>query len=103
MLSVTDEEDLMITCKSGITIRTGVDSIREAGRATQGVKLIRIEDDDEIAAITQLDKEEDEPEMVEGAEMEGTTTNESQTSDANPEVEGTDDNEPNADEDNTPS
>jgi DNA gyrase subunit A len=103
MLSVTDEEDLMITCKSGITIRTGVDSIREAGRATQGVKLIRIEDDDEIAAITQLDKEEEEPEMVEGAETDGTPTTEGETSDANPEVEDTDENQSNADEDNTAS
>ncbi len=58
ILSVSDEDDLMITCKSGITIRTGVASIREAGRATQGVKLIRLEDEDEIAAITQLAKEE---------------------------------------------
>lgn len=64
ILTVSDEEDLMITCKSGITIRTGVDSIREAGRATQGVKLIRIEDDDEIAAITQMAKEEEEDELL---------------------------------------
>ncbi len=60
MLNVSDEEDLIITCKSGITIRTGVSSIREAGRATQGVTLIRIDDGDEIAAVTRLDKEEEE-------------------------------------------
>ncbi|MCA0381348.1 MAG: DNA gyrase subunit A [Bacteroidetes bacterium] len=74
ILTVSDEEDLMITCKSGITIRTGVDSIREAGRATQGVKLIRIEDDDEIAAITQMAKEEEEDELL--STEEGATTTE---------------------------
>jgi DNA gyrase subunit A len=56
MLDVKENEDLMITCKSGITIRTGIVNIREAGRATQGVKLIRLDDSDEIAAITKLDE-----------------------------------------------
>ena len=65
ILSVTETEDLMITCKSGITIRTGISSIREAGRATQGVKLIRIDEQDEIAAITQLDEHEEETESIE--------------------------------------
>ncbi len=56
MLEVKESEDLMITCKSGVTIRTGIVDIREAGRATQGVKLIRLDDSDEIAAITKLDE-----------------------------------------------
>ncbi|MEO5995687.1 MAG: DNA gyrase subunit A [Chitinophagaceae bacterium] len=56
MLDVTEKEDLLITCKSGITIRTGIVDIREAGRATQGVKLIRLDEGDEIAAITKLDE-----------------------------------------------
>ena len=56
MLDVKETEDLMITCKSGVTIRTGIVNIREAGRATQGVKLIRLDDSDEIAAITKLDE-----------------------------------------------
>lgn len=60
ILAVSDDEDLMITCKSGITIRTSVASIREAGRATQGVKLIRLEGDDEIAAISRIDQQEEE-------------------------------------------
>jgi len=46
----------MITCKSGVTIRMPVRQISEQGRATQGVKLIRLDEDDEIAAITRLDK-----------------------------------------------
>ncbi len=45
----------MITCKSGITIRMGVSSVSAQGRATQGVKLIRLDDGDEIAAITKLE------------------------------------------------
>lgn len=68
ILDVTDENDLMISCRSGITIRTGVASIREAGRATQGVKLIRIDEVDSIAAITKLDKYEEEEAENNGAE-----------------------------------
>jgi len=59
MLGVAPKEDLMITCKSGVTIRMKVADISEQGRATQGVKLIRLDEGDEIAAITRLDVEED--------------------------------------------
>ena len=59
----------MITCKSGITIRMPVNGISELGRATQGVKLIRLDDGDGIAAITQLDEEstvaEESPDLPE--------------------------------------
>jgi DNA gyrase subunit A len=69
ILDVTEEEDLMITCKSGVTIRMPVNGISAQGRATQGVKLIRIDEDDEIAAITKLDKlEEGNVPVAEGAE-----------------------------------
>ncbi len=54
ILAVAASEDLMITCKSGVTIRMPVSGISEQGRATQGVKLIRLDEGDEIAAITQL-------------------------------------------------
>lgn len=60
LLAVTEKEDLMITCVSGITIRMAVRQISEQGRATQGVKLIRVDEGDEIAAITQLDEQEEE-------------------------------------------
>ena len=63
MLDVEAKEDLMITCKSGVTIRMKVAHISEQGRATQGVKLIRLDEGDEIAAITRLD-EQDEEEIV---------------------------------------
>ena len=55
ILDVTEQEDIMITCKSGVTIRMPVSGISEQGRATQGVKLIKLDEGDEIAAITQLD------------------------------------------------
>jgi len=60
ILDVTESEDLMITCKSGVTIRMPVSGISEQGRATQGVKLIRLDEADGIAAITKLDKLEGE-------------------------------------------
>ncbi len=59
ILDVTGKEDLVITCKSGITIRTSTADIREAGRATQGVKLIRIDEGDEIAAISKIQEQEE--------------------------------------------
>lgn len=62
LLAVTEKQDLMITCVSGITIRMAVNQISEQGRATQGVKLIRVDEGDEIAAITQLDEQEDQDE-----------------------------------------
>ncbi|MEY4336936.1 MAG: hypothetical protein RLZZ45_1855, partial [Bacteroidota bacterium] len=57
ILDVSEQEDLMITCVSGITIRMSISQISEQGRATQGVKLIKLDDEDEIAAITNLDEE----------------------------------------------
>jgi DNA gyrase subunit A len=56
ILAVTPKEDLIITCKSGVTIRMPVNDISEQGRATQGVKLIKVDEGDEIAAITQLEE-----------------------------------------------
>ncbi len=59
LLDVTEKEDLMITCVSGVTIRMSVASVSEQGRATQGVKLIRVDEGDAIAAITKLDEQEE--------------------------------------------
>ncbi len=53
--NVTDDDDLMIINKSGITIRIPVDSLRVMGRATQGVRLINLKDDDEIAAVAKVE------------------------------------------------
>ena len=60
MKNVTDENDLMIINRSGLTIRMAVSDIKVAGRATQGVKLINIKDGDSIAAISAVNKTEDE-------------------------------------------
>ena len=94
LLNVNEKEDLMITCKSGVTIRSSIATIREAGRATQGVKLIRIDEGDEIAAITKLSEhDDDEPEnniaedgITEEGNMEddsGESSNESENSTEN--------------------
>jgi DNA gyrase subunit A len=58
ILAVSGKEDLMITCRSGVTIRMPANGISEQGRATQGVKLIRLDEGDEIAAITKLTDEQ---------------------------------------------
>ena len=74
--AVTDENDLMIITKNGITIRMAVENIRVAGRATQGVRLISLRGKDEIAAIAKVDHQEEEDE-IEDAIVEGETpTNE---------------------------
>lgn len=63
---VTDNDDLMIINKSGIVIRIGVDNLRVMGRATQGVRLITLKGNDEIASITKVAREEEvEEEIVE--------------------------------------
>ncbi|WP_158211250.1 DNA gyrase subunit A [Myroides phaeus] len=58
--SVTDMDDLMIINKSGLTIRMRVSDLRVMGRATQGVRLINIKDNDSIAAVCKVMREDDE-------------------------------------------
>lgn len=70
IVAVNGTEDLIITCTSGITLRTPVSAIKESGRATQGVILIRLDNGDQIAAISKIEeqeikeKAEDEEEQV---------------------------------------
>ncbi len=64
--NVTDENDLMIITKSGLTIRMAVSDIKVAGRATQGVKLINIKDGDAIAAVSVVNKTEEEQPQDQG-------------------------------------
>ena len=90
ILGVTDEDDLMVINKSGITIRTGADELRTMGRATQGVRLINLRKNDSIAAVCRTPKsEEDEVEGIEGEEgaSEGGTPEEGEapSNDAAPE------------------
>jgi DNA gyrase subunit A len=63
--NVFDEDDLMIITKSGVTIRMHVDTIRTMGRAAQGVKLISLKGNAEIAAIARVPRSEDEDEDAE--------------------------------------
>jgi DNA gyrase subunit A len=61
---VRDEDDLMIINKSGVTIRMAVEELRVMGRATQGVRLIRLDDDDEIASVAKVEVEDEEKQAL---------------------------------------
>ncbi|MBQ2364596.1 MAG: DNA gyrase subunit A [Alistipes sp.] len=65
--AVTDDNDLMIINRSGLTIRTSADQIRVAGRATQGVRVINLREGDAIASVTAVPKTEEE-ESIENVE-----------------------------------
>jgi DNA gyrase subunit A len=58
--AVDEQDDLMIINKSGVTIRIGVESLRVMGRATQGVRLIKLHGDDRIASVALVQKDEHE-------------------------------------------
>ena len=74
--AVSDDNDLMIINRSGITIRMPAEEIRVAGRATQGVKLISIREGDSIAAVCVVNKEEEtETGSVQETETETTENN----------------------------
>lgn len=66
--SVTDEDDLMIITKNGITIRMHMDTIRVMGRAAQGVRLINLKGNQSIAAIARVPKSDEEDENYDGEE-----------------------------------
>ena len=68
--AVTDENDLMIINRSGLTIRTAVSQIRLAGRATQGVRIINLRDGDQIASVMAVPAADEVlPEAEAGAEQ----------------------------------
>jgi DNA gyrase subunit A len=93
--NVTDADDLMIINKSGIVIRIVVSELRVMGRATQGVRLITLKGNDEIASVAKIEHEDEIEEVEEGDIIEGTTeetttivaeqTEEKPTEDNNPE------------------
>ncbi len=66
--NVTDEDGLMIINKSGVAIRMGMDEMRVMGRNTQGVKLINLKKNDEIAAIAKVEMDKDVEEDSEETE-----------------------------------
>ena len=84
ILNVTNEHDLMIVNKSGITIRMAVEDLRVMGRATQGVRLISLRGKDEIASVCRVPKADDEEVDVEGAEAEGAEAEGEQTEETDP-------------------
>jgi DNA gyrase subunit A len=71
--NVTDNDDLMVINKSGVTIRIGVDTLRVMGRATQGVKLIRLRDGDAIASVAKVSKWEEDDNISEEELIENET------------------------------
>jgi DNA gyrase subunit A len=82
ILDVSEKEDLVITCKSGVTIRMRVADISEQGRATQGVKLIRLDEGDEIAAITKIEDQAIAELTENGENGNGTTITPGEAADA---------------------
>ena len=105
LLDVSEKEDLIITCKSGVTIRMKVEDISELGRATQGVKLIRLDNGDEIAAITRMDEQEVEA-VVEDIAEEIPPVNEDgsgpEQNQENPDINATNNENPASDEQESP-
>jgi DNA gyrase subunit A len=87
--SVTDEDDLMITNKSGVMIRLRMDDLRVMGRATQGVRLINLKGNDTIASVAKVPRSEDEVVLVEevivGTDETPSSVGETPTSEANDE------------------
>jgi len=69
--NVTDDEDLMIITKSGVTIRMHIDSIRTMGRSAQGVKLINLKGKSEIAAVARVPRSDEEEDNQEEGEDDG--------------------------------
>ncbi len=71
--NVTDQDDLMIINKSGIAIRMEVSDLRVMGRATQGVKLINLREDDSIAAVAKVMKDDEDVEDISDIDVQGDT------------------------------
>lgn len=103
--SVTDNDDLMIINRSGLIIRLAVADLRVMGRATQGVRLINLRDNDSIAAVTkvEVEKEEDEIAEIQQVPLEATETSydvfpvedsEEETGDENEQQDEADENGP---------
>ncbi|MBW6482438.1 MAG: DNA gyrase subunit A [Vicingaceae bacterium] len=86
---VTDNDDLMIINKSGLVIRLAVDSLRVMGRATQGVRLINLKGNDQIAAVAKVEKTEDEDEEISNEIIDETNIDNSDKDDSE-DVNGTD-------------
>ena len=83
---VTDENDLMIITRNGIAIRMKMEDVRVMGRATQGVRLIKIRDNDNIASVARVPKvEEEEEEAEENQEVNSDDSNNNEENNSNTE------------------
>ena len=67
---VSDEHELIVTSESGMVIRMPVSDIRVIGRATQGVRIMRIKADDRVVTVSKILKAEEEDEILDAAETE---------------------------------
>ncbi len=85
---VVDSDDLMIINKSGITIRTPVSDLRVMGRATQGVRLIKLSETDQISSVEKISREEDVEELTEVIEGKVDDVNLDKADDLNEENDG---------------
>ena len=77
--NVSDSDDLMIINRSGIAIRMEVESLRVMGRATQGVRLINLREDDTIAAVAKVLKDDEDIEDVEDIDVDMTSETENES------------------------
>ena len=77
--NVNDNDDLMIINKSGIAIRMAVEDLRVMGRATQGVRLIKVREDDSIAAVAKVMHDEDD---IDGEDQESVNAASSETAES---------------------
>ena len=97
---VVDSDDLMIINKSGITIRLAVEGLRIMGRATQGVKLIRINEGDAISSVEKIEKMVDDEVIADAQQIDD---EQSETSDENRLTSDDENNQPPEDTDDTQS
>ncbi|MGB1411506.1 MAG: DNA gyrase C-terminal beta-propeller domain-containing protein, partial [Flavobacteriaceae bacterium] len=77
--NVNDNDDLMIINKSGIAIRMAVEDLRVMGRATQGVRLIKVREDDSIAAVAKVMHDEDD---IDGEDQESVNSASNETAES---------------------
>jgi len=97
--SVTDEDGLMIINKSGVAIRMGMEDLRVMGRNTQGVKVINLKNNDEIAAVAkvmmdkEVEDEEESEETTENGENIAPISNEETSTDSQQEIKNNDEEE----------
>jgi len=96
--NVTDADDLMIINKSGIVIRIVVSELRVMGRATQGVRLITLKGNDEIASVAKIEHEDEVEEVEEGEIVENSTEEVATDSTEKTEEKPTEDNNPDTEE-----